>query len=136
MADPDNLASQMRQWQQLKQQAVDGEFRMEEDIGEALRRRCEILLMGLRDMKFKAQDLAHLSGYGDLPSAKIMQAKFEKKADGGGSHDPNDSAVARLQQHIEVVQMMHDTYAAAIGKLQATDEAAGTRIDTQTGEIR
>ncbi|WP_454194133.1 hypothetical protein [Nocardia sp. Marseille-Q1738] len=44
--------------------------------------------------------------------------------------------VARLQQHIEIVQLMHDTYAAAIGKLKATDEAAGSRIDTQNGEIR
>ncbi|WP_067474161.1 hypothetical protein [Nocardia amamiensis] len=132
----DNLQGEMRRWQQLKQEAIEGEFQMEEGIGEALRRRCETLLAGLQDMKTDAAQLAYLSGYGDLPSAKIMKVKFERKADGGGSHDANDSAVARLQQHIEVVQMMHDTYAAAIGKLQATDEAAGTRIDTQTGEIR
>jgi hypothetical protein len=92
--------------------------------------------MELENMKRQAAQLAYLSGYGDLPSAQTLQAKFEKKAVGGDSHDPNDSAVARLQQHIEVVQLMHDTYAAAIGKLQATDEAAGSRMSTLTEEVR
>jgi hypothetical protein len=136
MAEPDQMSAQIRQWKHLRQQAGTGEFRMEAEIGEALRRRCETLLAELKDMRSNAQDLDHLSGYGDLPSAQTLQAKFEMKAAGGDSHDPNDSAVARLQQHIEVVQLMHDTYAAAIGKLQATDEAAGSRMSTLTEEVR
>ncbi|MEU7768386.1 hypothetical protein AB0B25_25200 [Nocardia sp. NPDC049190] len=132
----DEMQGEMRHWQQLKRQAVSGQFRMEYGIGEALRQRCEAFLMELENMKRQAAQLAYLSGYGDLPSAKTLQAKFEKKAAGGDSHDPNDSAVARLQQHIEVVQLMHDTYAAAIGKLQATDEAAGSRMSTLTEEVR
>ncbi|MGQ4598361.1 hypothetical protein [Nocardia sp. R6R-6] len=131
-----DMQGEMRRWQQLKQQAVDGEFRMEDGIGEALRRRCETLLSELADMQKRARELAYLSGYGDLPSARTIQAKFERKADGGDTHDPNDSAVARIQQHIEVVQLMHDTYAAAIGKLQSTDEAVGSRMNTLTGEVR
>ncbi|MGQ4600836.1 hypothetical protein [Nocardia sp. R6R-6] len=132
----DEIQGEMRRWQQLKQQADSGEFRMEEGIGEALRRRCETFLGELMALKSQAQRLDHLSGYGDLPSAKTIQAKFEKKAAGGDSHDPNDSAVARLQQHIEVVQLMHDTYAAAIGKLQSTDAAAAGRMTTVTEEVR
>ncbi|WP_330228008.1 hypothetical protein OHA40_17485 [Nocardia sp. NBC_00508] len=132
----DNMQSELQRWQQLKQQAVSGEFRMEEGIGDALRLRCQTLVAALEDMKEGAQALAYLAGYGDLPSAKIIQSKFEKKAAGGDSHDPNDSAVARLQQHIEVVQLMHDTYAAAIGKLESTDEAAGSRMNTLTQEVR
>jgi hypothetical protein len=31
---------------------------------------------------------------------------------------------------------MHDTYAAAIGKLQAADEEAGSRMSTLTEEVR
>ncbi|MEU7633374.1 hypothetical protein AB0C34_25910 [Nocardia sp. NPDC049220] len=132
----DDMQGEMRRWQQLKQKAESGEFRVEEGIGEALRRRCETFLGKLMSMKTQAQRLDRLSGYGDLPSAQTLQAKFEKKAAGGDSHDPNDSAVARLQQHIEVVQLMHDTYAAAIGKLQATDGAAGSRMSTLTEKVR
>jgi hypothetical protein len=132
----DDLAGQLKRWQQLKQQAVSGEFHMEQDIGEALRKRCETFLTELGILKNQAQLLDHLSGYGGLPSATTMQTKFEKKAVGGDSHDTNDSAVTRLQQNIEVVQLMQDTYAAAIGKLQATDEAAGNNMNTAAEEMR
>jgi len=80
----------------------------------------------------KAKDLDHLAGYGSLPSAMNLQQKFELKAAGGGPHDGNDSAVTRLEQHIEIVTLMRDTYAAAIGQLQSTDQAAADQMNTQT----
>ncbi|WP_327111726.1 hypothetical protein OHB12_26600 [Nocardia sp. NBC_01730] len=132
----DNMQGEIRRWQQLKQQAESGEFRMEEGIGEALRARCETFLGELRSMKTMAQRLDRLSGYGGLPSAQTLQAKFEGKAAGGDSHDPNDSAVTRVQQHIEIVTLMRDTYAVAIGKLKATDEAAGSQMGNLTEEVR
>lgn len=74
----------------------------------------------------------HVDGYGGLPSALDLKVKFEKKADGGGEHDADDSAVRRLEQHIEVVKLMRDTYAAAIGKLQQTDQSAAGEMTAQT----
>lgn len=128
----EDMQAQQRQWQLLKQQAISGEFTMDEQIGGALHQRCETLLLAFDDMLTTAQRLEHLSGYGGLPSALDLQRKFEKKAVGGGEHDANDSAVARLQQHIEVVKLMRDTYAAAIGKLQQTDQSAAGEMNAQT----
>ncbi|MFQ6399132.1 hypothetical protein ACLMAJ_37580 [Nocardia sp. KC 131] len=132
----DDIQSQMRRWEQLKQQAVVGEFKMQEGIGEALRSRCETFLTELKDMKEKAKDLDHLAGYGGLPSAQLLQGKFQNKAANGGSHDTNDSAVTRLQQNIDVVQLMQDTYAAAIGQLKETDQAAGSQMNANTEEVK
>jgi hypothetical protein len=64
-----------------------------------------------------------------------MQQKYEQKAANGGTHDPNDSAVTRLQQNIEVVQLMQDTYAAAIGKLEESDQNSGSRLNDKTEEV-
>ncbi|MET8776234.1 hypothetical protein ABZV58_14555 [Nocardia sp. NPDC004654] len=128
----DDIQTQMRQWQQLKEQAISGEFRMDESIGEALRKRCEEMLDDLDVLTADALNLQYLSGYGGLPSARALQEKFQNKAVNGGPHDSKDSAVTRLQQHMEVVQLMHDTYAAAIGKLQAADQAAGNQLTAHT----
>ncbi|WP_431949892.1 hypothetical protein [Nocardia lijiangensis] len=128
----DDMSGQIRRWQQLKDQAVSGEFQMDEAIGAALRARCENFLIELTDMKQHAKDLDHLMGYGGLPSANSLRQKFEQKANGGGAHDTSDSAVNRLAQNIEVVRLMRDTYAAAIGQLQAADEAAGNQLNAHT----
>ncbi|MBF6263300.1 hypothetical protein IU443_25280 [Nocardia farcinica] len=119
-------------WRQLESQAVSGDFQMDFQVGEALRSRCEALLQELRSMRTKAQRLAHLSGYGLLPSSLALKQKFERKAAGGGEHDLNDSAVARLDQNIAIVELMHDTYAAAIGKLQQNDQSAASEMTAQT----
>jgi len=57
----DDMQGQLKTWQQLKQQAIDGQFRMEEGIGEALRKRCETFLTELRRLKANAQLLDRLS---------------------------------------------------------------------------
>ncbi|OQS12844.1 hypothetical protein B0T36_22930 [Nocardia donostiensis] len=129
----DDTQGQLQYWQQLKQQAVAGDLRMEEGIGEALRVACSNYLGKLERLKLDAGQLEYLSGYGGLPSAKDMQAKFQRKATGGGGHDPDDSAVKRLEQHIQIAQLMHDTYAAAIGRLSATDAGTAGQM-TSTGE--
>ncbi|MBF6068101.1 hypothetical protein [Nocardia farcinica] len=128
----DDLSGQARQWKQLKEDAVNGSFQLDDEIGTALMQRCETLLGELDNMTHQVAQLNHLSGYGGLPSALALQTKFERKAAGGGDHDPNDSALARLQQHIEVVKLMRDTYAAAIGKLQQTDQSAAGEMNAQT----
>lgn len=123
--------SQLHHWQQLKQQAVDGDLRMEEGIGQALRDRCHTFLAALYDAKTVAERLGYLSGYGGLPSAKDMKKKFEDKAVNGG--ETGDSAIDRIQEHMTIVELMRDTYAAAIGQLQDTDQNAAGQM-TSTGE--
>jgi hypothetical protein len=126
----DDTQAQLQQWQQLKQQAIDGDLRMEEGIGEALRAACETYLDKLESLKTDASRLDYLSGYGGLPSALHLRDKFQAKAVAGRDDDPDDSAVKRLEKHIEIAQLMHDTYAAAIGRLQTTDQTVGANVTT------
>lgn len=123
----------MQHWQQLKQQAIDGELRMEEGIGEALRAACSTYIGELNRLKREANQLQYLSGYGGLDSAIAIRNKFQDKAVKGSPGRPDDSAIARLDKHIEIAQLMHDTYAAAIGRLQNTDQNVGSNV-TSAGE--
>ncbi|MGW6727284.1 hypothetical protein ACWF9G_15400 [Nocardia sp. NPDC055029] len=121
------MADQAAYWRTLKQQAVSGEFRLEEGLGEALRASCESYLFDLEELRGKTEQLAHLSGWGGLETAILLKQKFEAKAVAGSADDTTDSAANRLATHIEIAQLMRDTFAAAIGKLQAVDgqNAAG-----------
>lgn len=124
------MTDQVRHWQTLKQQAVDGELTMDNAIGSALHARCSTLLDELDAIRREVSSLNHLSGYGGLPSARDMKGKFEKKADGA---EDGDSAGARIDEMIQVVILMRDTYAAAIGQLQETDQQNSSQT-TAVGE--
>ncbi|WP_194819272.1 hypothetical protein [Nocardia sp. XZ_19_385] len=124
------VEGQKNTWQTFKTQALAGELKMDTDIGEALRKRCETFIDALDVMKKDAQALDHLSGYGTLPSALALQKKFEQKASGDGS------AAKVIEQHIEVVKLMHDTYAAAIGKITQADQSAALSTKQQTEEVK
>lgn len=113
------MSDQLAQWQYLKQQAIEGTVSIEYDLGSDLRRECETLLTDLRRYLDDATSLGRLSGYGGLPSALDMRKKFELKAAGG---ENGDSAVARLEGLIAIVETMSDTYAAMIGELNETDQ--------------
>ncbi|WP_040790454.1 hypothetical protein [Nocardia paucivorans] len=128
----ENLQNELQQWQQFKQQAISGEMRLEEGIGADLAKACEGYRQKLLDAKDSDQRLGRLSGYGGLPSALALQDKFQRKAVGGGDN-ADDNAVKRLEQHIELAELMRDTYLAAIGKLQTTDQDTGTQL-ANTGE--
>ncbi|MEV3962717.1 hypothetical protein AB0M34_17740 [Nocardia sp. NPDC050193] len=124
------MTDQVKYWQNLKQQAIDGELSMEHDVGFLLHQECETLLMSLRDRRRSAQILGRLAGYGGLPSAQDIQKKFELKANGG---ENGDSAVERIDGLIEIVKLMRDTYAAMIGELQETDQQNSSQT-TAAGE--
>ncbi|WP_067853190.1 hypothetical protein [Nocardia shimofusensis] len=132
MADTE---SHLKTWQNFKEQAINGEFRMDTEIGQALYNRCEELRKQLLRMRSNAERLRYLAGYGGLPSAIDLRVKFEQKATGGGLHDPNDNALARIDQHIEIVTTMRDAYQAAIGQLQAVDEESSRKLTDQGDEI-
>lgn len=124
------MTDQQQHWQNLKQNAIDGDLRVEHDAGAALQQECQTLLVALGTLRRQAAGLSHLAGYGGLPSALDMKAKFEKKASGG---ENGDSAVDRLDGMIEVVTLMRDTYAAMIGELQETDQQNSSQT-TAAGE--
>ncbi|MBF6072584.1 hypothetical protein [Nocardia farcinica] len=89
------------------------------------------MLKELQHLRSDAGRLEHLTGYGGLPSANQLKSKFEQKAVGGGEHDPNDNAIHRIDQHIEIVTTMRDAYLAAIGKLAAIDDETGRALTNQ-----
>jgi hypothetical protein len=124
------MIQQQTHWRNLKQQAIDGELQMDYDAGSALRKECEVLLTQLQRFHDDAASLGHLAGYGGLPSALDIKRKFELKASGG---ENNDSAVARLDEMVEVVTLMRDTYAAMIGELTETDQQNSSQT-TAAGE--
>ncbi|WP_433491033.1 hypothetical protein [Nocardia grenadensis] len=124
------MSDQLKHWQNLKQQAIDGELHVEYEVGTLLRQECDTLLFNLRKRRDDAMTLGRLAGYGGLPSAQDMKSKFELKATGG---ENGDSAVDRIDGLIEVVTVMSDTYAAMIGELSETDQQNSSQT-TAAGE--
>ncbi|MCP2299975.1 hypothetical protein APR11_006438 [Nocardia amikacinitolerans] len=123
--NPDSMEGALAQWRNYKQKAESGEFRMDHEIGDALRNRAETMLKGIEDVLLvKANDVAHLSGFGTLPSAQALQAKFQNKA-----VSDNDSAANQLKKHIDLLMLMRDTYALSIRKLTDTDQANANQFN-------
>lgn len=101
---------------------MNGELRLEEGLGQALADIAEKYIADLEDQKWYLNDLEHLSGWGTLPSAQAIRRKLEAKAVAGSAEDADDSASKRLDQHIAIARDQRDTFLAAIGRLQATDQ--------------
>ncbi|MFR9750754.1 hypothetical protein ACL02S_06920 [Nocardia sp. 004] len=118
----EDITDQHGYWTTLARQAISGEFRMESELGETLRAAAKKYAERLMRAKEYTKDLENLSGWGTLPSAVALRQKFEAKAVSGGPHDPNDSAANRIQEHIDIAWLQHDTFAAAIGKVELIDE--------------
>jgi hypothetical protein len=122
-------------WLNMKTQAVNGEFKLEEDLGQALAGVVSQYITDLERQKTYAQALNRLTGWGGLPSANTIRDKYEAKAVAGGAHDPDDSAVKRLDQHIAIARDQRDTFLAAIGKLQAVDQQSAGAIGVTGANI-
>ncbi|MFE1592262.1 hypothetical protein [Nocardia sp. NPDC058705] len=122
------LDQDITQWKTVKQQAVAGEFKMEEAIGEALRTACANYVTKLERLQVAAKGLEHISGFGGIPSADVLKQKFQSKAVNG---EGGDSALKRLEQHIEIAGLMRDTYAAAIGKFKETDQQRAAELNNK-----
>ncbi|WP_280429152.1 hypothetical protein [Nocardia brasiliensis] len=125
MADTEqpDMQSMVTKWQALYKQADGGELRLDEEIGQKLAQRSEQMITKLRAMWNGAAELEHLSGFGTLASAEALRAKFALKANNG-----NDSAVRRIEQSIDVVTLMRDTYKLACGKLAEADKSAADKL--------
>ncbi|CAM4516067.1 hypothetical protein NONI108955_40260 [Nocardia ninae] len=117
------MQGMLTRWQTLKTQAESGELRLDTEIGTALARHAQRMSDQLSLMMDRASSLAFLSGFGTLQSADALRNKFAQKANNG-----NDSAVKRLQQSIDVVTLMKETYELAIGKLQESDQSAADKL--------
>ncbi|MET9210746.1 MULTISPECIES: hypothetical protein [Actinomycetes] len=103
-------------WRNMKQQAVDGQFKIDEDLGQAIADLANQYVIDLEAQKLVASKLDRMTGWGGLPSATAIQKKLEAKA------TADESAVKRLEQHIAIARDQRDTFLAAIGKLQAVDQ--------------
>ncbi|MBF6263246.1 hypothetical protein IU443_25000 [Nocardia farcinica] len=130
-----DASAQLETWRALKEQGINGQFKMDTEIGNALSDRCEQLRLALEDIRSDIVQLEYLSGYGGLPSANDLRVKFQQKAVGGAPHDPHDNALSRIDQHIEIVTTMRDAYLAAIGKLEAVDQATGRSLAGRGDQI-
>ncbi|WP_280449541.1 hypothetical protein [Nocardia brasiliensis] len=118
-----DMQGMVTQWQTLYKQADGGELRLDEEVGDKLAQRAEQMRTELQQMWAKARQLEHLSGFGSLASAEALKGKFALKANNG-----SDSAVKRLEQSIDVVALMRDTYKLACGKLSEADKSAADKL--------
>src|SRR5690606_5048424 len=100
LAGGENMSEQLKHWQNLKQQAIDGELHVENEVGTLLRQECETFLVNLRKRRNQAMILGRLAGYGGLPSAQDVKKKFELKAMGGENGAPYVFCIHEL---IEIV---------------------------------
>ncbi|WP_378737768.1 hypothetical protein [Nocardia brasiliensis] len=117
------MQGMLARWQTLKTQAEGGELRLDTEIGTALASHAQRMREQLDLMMNRAKNLAFTSGFGTLQSAEALRDKFALKANNG-----DDSAVKRLQQSLEVVTLMKETYELAIGKLKESDQSAADRL--------
>ncbi len=122
----DDLAGQLVRWRHLQQQAENGELRIDPGVAERLADHCDTLIIELEAIKQEAWSVTSLSGFGGLQSAKDLQRKFEQKA-----HD----YIAVLDQHIQVVTAMRDTYLTTIHRLTEQDQLTSANLHgiTPTG---
>ncbi|MBF6440065.1 hypothetical protein [Nocardia cyriacigeorgica] len=129
MTTPSNseMPGLLNHWKTMKTQAENGELRMEPEIGNALKGRADTLLTELRKMVADTKQLEHVSGFGTLNSAEALRKKFAAKA----STD-EDSALKRLQESIDIVTLMSETYALAIRRIEETDQSTAGVLG-QTG---
>ncbi|MBF6427110.1 hypothetical protein GV791_30285 [Nocardia cyriacigeorgica] len=122
------MSGMLSHWKGLKTQAENGELRMDPQIGSALKARADAMLTELDLMVFDVKALEHVSGFGTLGSAVALQKKFAAKAT-----TADDSAQKRLQESIDIVKLMSETYELAIRRIEETDQStAGTLGQTGT----
>lgn len=81
------------------------------------------MLIQLENMVSQAASLKYLTGFGDLNSARALQEKFARKADGD-----EDSAVQRLKECIDIVKVMRDTYEIAARQITETDQSTAGEL--------
>lgn len=117
------MQGMVTRWQTLYRQADGGELRIDEEIGGKLAQRAEQMLVKLQGLRNQAARLDRISGFGALASAEALKTKFALKANNG-----SDSAVKRLEQSIDVVTLMRDTYKLACGKLAEADKSAADKL--------
>ncbi|NKY60529.1 hypothetical protein [Nocardia flavorosea] len=113
----DEQETQLKHWQNLRTQAENGEIVMEADIAAKLAARCDTFMKQLDIAVEQASNLQYISGFGGLRSAQALAAKFSKKAVGD-----EDSAVNRLNQSIEIVKLMKQTFELARKQISETDQ--------------
>ncbi|UGT60886.1 hypothetical protein [Nocardia asteroides] len=113
---------QAAHWRNLKHQAINGDLRLDEGVGQALAEVVDQYITALEQQKREARYLEHLTGWGTLPSAQAIRQKLEAKAVAGSAEDPDDSAINRLDQHIAIARDQRDTFLAAIGRLLSTEQ--------------
>ncbi|TLG00259.1 hypothetical protein FEK35_24630 [Nocardia cyriacigeorgica] len=119
---------QLQHWQNLKTQAQNGVLRVEPELGRALMARCDTFLAALETMRTDAMRLQYVGGFGSLKSADALAKKFASKAVGA-----EDSAVTRIEQSIDIVTTMRQTYELAIRTITETDQAIGQQLG-KTGQ--
>ncbi|MFE3445225.1 hypothetical protein ACFXNW_19515 [Nocardia sp. NPDC059180] len=124
--DP-KLTGMIDHWKTLKTQAENGELRMDSEIGNALKGRADAMLTALNKMIGDTKQLEHVSGFGTLKSAEALRGKFAAKAT-----TDDDSAQKRLQESIDIVTLMSETYELSIRRIEETDQSTAGVLG-QTG---
>lgn len=111
-------------WQRLAVESGAGRLRLEPDAARICADACLTYIDDLKELLERTRFLTEVGGYGTLPSAQALGAKFAAKGSGSA-----DSIEARLREHIAVVWQMRDTFVLAGQQINEQDEATRERLN-------
>jgi len=118
------LADNLTYWRSLRDQANAGELHVEADVAVACDRACSDYLEELDKMFEMTVGLSSPEGFGELPSAQMLGAKFHRLAIG-----EEGSARFAITQQIEIIKTMREFFQHYFASVEATDTATAATIE-------
>ncbi|OZF29505.1 hypothetical protein [Rhodococcus sp. 14-2483-1-2] len=118
------LADNLTYWRSLRDQANAGELHVEADVAVACDRAFSDYLEELDKMFEMTVGLSSPEGFGELPSAQMLGAKFHRLAIG-----EEGSASFAIKQQIEIIKTMREFFRHYFASVEATDTATAVTVE-------
>ncbi|OZC89906.1 hypothetical protein CH254_10375 [Rhodococcus sp. 06-412-2C] len=122
--EPYGLNRNLDHWRSLRDQAAAGELEVESGVAERCDAACAEYLTKLDRMLEMTASLAWPESWGDLDSAKQLQAKFTRLATG---HE--GSARFAIKQQIEIIKTMREFFQQYFASVEATDADTAAAVE-------
>lgn len=118
----------VQDWRNLAAEAKAGQLVLEPEVAKECAAACEDLIKGLAGVRGDIRMLGREIGLGDYESSKQLAQALVDVAYG------KDGFRQRLDEHIDIVKLIHDTVGAQVAKTLATDDDTAQNLKgTETG---
>ncbi|OZD55036.1 hypothetical protein CH260_24170 [Rhodococcus sp. 05-2256-B2] len=122
--EPYGLNQNLDHWRSLRDRAAAGELEVESGVAERCDAACTEYLIKLDRMLEMTASLAWPESWGDLDSAKQLQAKFTRLATGD-----EGSARFAIKQQIEIIKTMREFFRHYFASVEAVDSATAASVE-------